>query len=135
VKQLRRHVAEWGEPADGLGEAAKGFDERFREAVANDLDMPTAVRIVNDLDRSADVSPGEKRALLVSWDHVLGLDLERDAREAWEPDEELRRLVADRDAARAAKDYATSDRIRDQLQAKGLEVMDTADGTKVRPRT
>jgi cysteinyl-tRNA synthetase len=81
------------------------------------------------------VSPGEKRALLVSWDHVLGLDLERDAREAWEPDEEVRRLVVDRDAARAAKDYATSDRIRDQLQAKGLEVMDTVDGTKVRPRT
>ena len=135
VKQLRRHVAEWGEAASDLGEAAGAFDARFREAVANDLDMPTAVRIVNDLDRSPDVPPGEKRALLASWDRVLGLDLERDARAGWEPSPEVRRLVQERDAARAAKEYATSDRIRDELQAMGLEVMDSPEGTKVRPRS
>ena len=135
VRQLRRHVAEWGEPAAELGGSAKGFDARFREAVANDLDMPTAVRVVNDLDRSGDVPPGEKRTLLVSWDHVLGLDFLREAEAAWEPDEEMRRLIAERDQARAAKDYTTSDRIRGELEAMGLEVMDTADGTKVRPRT
>ena len=42
--------------------------------------------------------------------------------------------MAERDSARADKDYATSDRIRDELAAMGLEVMDTAEGTKVRPR-
>jgi cysteinyl-tRNA synthetase len=40
----------------------------------------------------------------------------------------------ERDAARAAKDFATSDRLRDALVAMGLEVMDTAEGTKIRPR-
>ena len=47
--QVGRHVAEWGAPVDDLGPAAKEFDSRFREAVANDLDMPAAVRVVNDL--------------------------------------------------------------------------------------
>jgi cysteinyl-tRNA synthetase len=135
VKQLRRHVAEWGEAAAELGPAAKDADARFREAIANDLDMPTAVRVVNDLDRSTEIAPGEKRALASAWDRVLGLDLEREAEAGWEPDEEVRRLVADRDAARTAKDYASSDRLREQLQAMGLEVMDTPDGTKVRPRS
>ena len=37
-------------------------------------------------------------------------------------------LMTERDAARAAKDYATSDRIRDELSAMGLEVMDTPGG-------
>jgi cysteinyl-tRNA synthetase len=134
VKQLRRHVADWGEPSDTQGTAAKDFDARFREALANDLDMPSAVRAVNDLDRSADVPPGEKRALLASWDHVLGLDLEREARAGWTPTTEMQRLVAERDAARATKDYARSDALRDQLQGMDLEVMDTAEGTKVRPR-
>jgi cysteinyl-tRNA synthetase len=134
VKQLRRHVVEWGEPASDLGDAAKDFDARFREAVANDLDMPTAVRVVNDLDRSPDVPSGEKRALLASWDDVLGLDVERDAREAWKPGDDVLALVAERDAAREAKDYARSDQLRDELAAMGLEVMDTADGTRVRPR-
>jgi len=134
VKQLRRHVAEWGEPSDPEGDAAKDFDARFREALANDLDMPTAVRVVNDLDHSSDVPPGEKRALLASWDHVLGLDLEREARAEWKPTEEMRRRISERDAARDTKDYARSDELRDELQAMDLEVMDTPEGTKVRPR-
>jgi cysteinyl-tRNA synthetase len=134
VKQLRRHVAEWGPASDPLGPVSKDLDSRFREAVANDLDMPAAVKVVNDLDRSADVPPGEKRSLLASWDHVLGLDLEREARAGWEPTEEMRRLVAERDVARGSKDYVRSDELRDELQAMGLEVMDTAEGTRVRPR-
>ena len=43
-------------------------------------------------------------------------------------------MMARRDAARAGKDYVESDRLRDELAAMGLEVMDTPDGTKVRPR-
>jgi cysteinyl-tRNA synthetase len=135
VKQLRRHVAEWGPAADDLGPAGKELDSRFREAIADDLDLPAAVLVVNDLDRSSEVPPGEKRALLASWDHVLGLEVQRDAEAGWEPTAEISRLVAERDAARATKDYAVSDEIRDRLQEMGLEVMDTAEGTKVRPRT
>jgi cysteinyl-tRNA synthetase len=134
VKQLRRHVAEWGDPSTDLGGAAKDFGARFQAALADDLDMPSAVRVVNDLDHSTDVTTGEKRALLASWDQVLGLDLDREARAGWLPTEEMRRLVAERDLARASKDYVRSDELRDELQALGLEVMDAAEGTRVRPR-
>ena len=133
VKQLRKRMAEWA-PAADLGPSARGFDRRFREAIADDLDLPTAVKVVGELVPSSEVAGGEKYALLASWDRVLGLDLERDARERWEPTDEIVGLVAERDAARAAKDYARSDEIRDRLQAMGLEVMDSADGTRVRPR-
>ncbi len=134
VKQLRRRIAEWAPAVGELGDAAKAFDARFRQAVATDLHLPGAVATVNELVSAQDVPDGEKYALLASWDDVLGLDLEREALAAWEPDETMRALVAERDAARAAKDYATSDRIRDELSAMGLEVMDTPEGTKVRPR-
>jgi cysteinyl-tRNA synthetase len=134
VKQLRRRMAEWSPAASELGPAAKVFDARFREALANDLHLPGAVVIVNDLDHAAEVPPGEKYALLASWDDVLGLDIEREARSEWAPSSETVALMADRDSARSAKDFATSDRIRDELSAMGLEVMDTAEGTKVRPR-
>jgi cysteinyl-tRNA synthetase len=134
VKQLRRHMAEWAPAAPELDSAARAFDARFREAIADDLDLPTGVRVMNELDRSPDVKAGEKYALLASWDAVLGLDLEREARTAWEPTDEMRALMVEYDAARAAKDYATSDELRHRLGAMGLEVMDTADGTRVRPR-
>jgi cysteinyl-tRNA synthetase len=134
VRQLRRHLAEWGPPARELGPVGKEFESRFREAVASDLDMPAAVRAVNDLDHSGDVTSGEKRNLLGTWDRVLGLDVQREAEAGWEPTEEMRRLIAERDAARASRDYARSDELREELQGMGLEVMDTSEGTRVRPR-
>ena len=133
VRHLRRRYAAWGEPATELGEAANGFDARFREEIANDLHMPGAVAVVNELASSADVPDPEKAALLASWDLVLGIDVGREARATWEPTDEMRELMSERDAARAAKDYATSDRLRDELAALGVEVMDTASGTEVRP--
>jgi cysteinyl-tRNA synthetase len=83
---------------------------------------------------TAPVPDAEKVDLMTSWDHVLGLDLGRLAREAFEPSQDALALIAERDEARAAKDFARSDEIRDRLQAMGLEVMDTPEGTKVRPR-
>jgi cysteinyl-tRNA synthetase len=102
--------------------------------VSNDLHLPGAVAVVNELDHAAEVPGGEKYAVLASWDNVLGLDLEREAKAGWEPDDSMLALMAERDAARASKDYAASDRLREDLAAMGLEVMDTAEGTKVRPR-
>jgi cysteinyl-tRNA synthetase len=131
--ELRRRMAEWGPAADALTDAARAYDARFRDAVADDLDMPRALVVLHEVV-SSDLAGDQKAALLGSWDRVLGLDLERDVREAWEPSDEVRTLVADRDAARAAKDYARSDEIRDRLQKMGLEVMDTPEGTRVRPR-
>src|SRR5437764_3614406 len=59
VKQPRRHVAEWGRTATELGGSAGTYDRRFREALAEDLDLPAAVRVVNELDRSAEVPSTE----------------------------------------------------------------------------
>jgi cysteinyl-tRNA synthetase len=132
---LRRRMLDWSGEArpDALSEAGAGFDQRFRDAVSDDLDLPAAMVVLNELIGSPEVAGGEKYSLLASWDAVLGLDLERLAREAWEPSEEIRELVRKRDEARARKDYAASDTIRKQLLDIGLEVMDTAEGTKVRP--
>ena len=134
VKQLRRRMPGWGSAASDLGETARAYDARFRTAVATDLDMPAAVVVVNEVVGANDVSDGEKYALLASWDAVLGLDLEREATSGWTPTDEMRAMVTARDAAREAKDYAESDRLRDELAAMGLEVMDSPDGTTVRPR-
>jgi cysteinyl-tRNA synthetase len=90
--------------------------------------------VLNETAGSA-IPEAQKYGLFASWDAILGLDLERDAREGFEPTEEMLALVAERDAARAAKDFATSDRIRQRLQDLGLEVMDSAEGTQIRRRT
>jgi cysteinyl-tRNA synthetase len=133
LTELRRKVADWGPASSDRSEAARSLDVRFREAVADNLDLPRA-RVVLNETVSAPVPDGEKVDLMTSWDQLLGLDLGRLAREAFEPSEEALALIAERDEARAAKDFARSDELRDRLQAMGLEVMDTSEGTKVRPR-
>ena len=45
-------------------------------------------------------------------------------------DEEVNRLIEERNKARAAKDYATADKIRDDLKALGIQIKDTKDGTE-----
>jgi cysteinyl-tRNA synthetase len=133
LADLRRKMGGWTAGTEERSEAATALDERFRAAVADDLDLPRALVVLNETVGSA-VPDAEKYGMLASWDRILGLDLERDAREGWEPTEEVLALVAERDAARAAKDFATSDAIRERLQAMGLEVMDSAEGTRVRPK-
>ena len=133
LTELRRRMADWAPAADERSDAGQGLDARFRAAVADDLDLPRALVVLNETV-SAAIQDGEKYALLAAWDALLGLDLERDARTRWEAPQEVLALIAERDAARAAKDFARSDEIRDRLQAMRLEVMDTPEGTKVRPR-
>jgi cysteinyl-tRNA synthetase len=133
LRRLRDRMADWkDEPRDGLSPEAKELDRRFREAVADDLDMPEAVKVLNEAV-TAPLPDGERYALLASWDQVLGLDLERLAREGFEVPDHVRALVAERDAAREAGEYERSDELRTRLTEMGWEVMDTSQGTRIRP--
>jgi cysteinyl-tRNA synthetase len=134
---LRQRMADWASDTlnDRPDPAATGdLDARFRGAIADDLDFPRALVVLNDLVASPDVSPSGKYAQAREWDAVLGLDLDRLVREGLEPPEDVLALVRARDEARVARDYTTSDAIREQLTAMGYEVMDARGGTKVRRR-
>jgi cysteinyl-tRNA synthetase len=131
---LRQRMQEWSK-ADGSeasSPAGEDLDRRFRDALAEDLGLPHALVVLNEAAGS-DVPDAEKLRLLRSWDQVLGFDLDRLV--SWEPTREVQELVRERDEARKTGDYARSDAIRDQLTSMGLEVMDTPEGTKVRPRS
>ncbi len=135
---IRRRMVDWASDEERSGPptgTVELFDRRFRDAVADDLDLPHALVILNELVSDPEVGPREKHELIRSWDQVLGLDLDRLVREGSELPPEVLDLVRRRDAARDAKDYAASDAIRDQLTEMGYEVMDTPDGTKVRRRS
>jgi cysteinyl-tRNA synthetase len=139
LAHLRRRMAEWSTEGSSespglLSGPGQDLDRRFREAIADDLDLPLAMVVLGEAVSSAQLAASEKYALLSSWDSVLGLDLERSALEAWQPTPEMLELVQQRDQARKDKDFAAADRLRDELTAMGLEVMDTPEGTRIRPR-
>src|SRR5438270_12322182 len=125
VRQLRDRVSEWSAAPDG---PRADFDERFRAAIADDLDLPAAMALVSELIRS-DLAPGAKARLLIEWDRVLGLDLARSPEREALPDGAAA-LLSSREKARVAKDFATADRLRDELAAMGVAVPDTPGGQR-----
>src|SRR5579864_2417274 len=129
LRQLRERARDWAAQPPGDREGAfEAWDARFKAALANDLNLPGGMALIAELTR-AEVPPAVKAGLLRSWDRVLGLDLDRRAPDRALPDGAARLLEA-REKARAAKDFATSDRLRDELAALGVQVVDTVDGQR-----
>ncbi|HEV2476156.1 MAG TPA: cysteine--tRNA ligase, partial [Candidatus Dormibacteraeota bacterium] len=118
LRQLREKVGEWSR-ARGSVDAA--WDARFREAIADDLDFPRAMAMVAELTRSQ-LNPGAKAATLIAWDRVLGLDLDRTEGRVL-PDG-AQELIAEREKARAARDFARADQLREELRSLGVSVAD-----------
>jgi cysteinyl-tRNA synthetase len=129
----RRH--EFGVPASELGEAARSYDERFDAAVSDDLDTPSAIALLQGLVSDESVPPGERAALMDSWDEVFGLQLAESAAQMGEaePDAEVNELARQRDEARARKDWAAADELRDEIERRGYTVRDSHEGTRVAP--
>jgi cysteinyl-tRNA synthetase len=81
----------------------------------------------------SDADPAMKSATLIKMDEVLGLGLAAVIGKPLEVPPEVMKLVHAREAARKAKDWKESDRLRDEIAAKGFVVEDAAGGGKVRP--
>jgi cysteinyl-tRNA synthetase len=123
-----------GLPAAPLSAAGRELHDRFLAAVDDDLDMPTALAVTREVLR-APLSEDERRWLILDADAVLGLDLDRvwDEHPVAVAPREVQALLADRTAARDARDFARADAIRDELAALGWDVVDAPDGSTLRP--
>ena len=91
---------------------------------------------LRQLEKDPEVSDGAKFATFSAVDSLLGLDLIRDVGRAprvAEVSDDAQDLLDRRAAARAAKDWAQSDELRDALAAIGLVVKDTPEGQQVLP--
>ena len=105
---------------------------RFDAAISDDLNTPIALTLIEDAAAMKKIDAGQKRAALEVMDRVLGLeiltlsrtDLRIRPKAATMSEAEIDNALARRKAARAAKDFATSDALRDKLVAAGIEVMD-----------
>jgi cysteinyl-tRNA synthetase len=121
-------------PVDSARTAAAR--ERFRDALRDDLNAPRALAVAFEVLRSDELSPAERWSLLRDFDRVLGLDLERaePAAAISESDPEIDALVAAREAARKARDFARADALRAELTARGILLEDTPSGPRWRRR-
>jgi cysteinyl-tRNA synthetase len=133
VDRVREFVRRLDPQAEAPG--IDEYAERFFDALADDFNTPQARAVLFDwvaegnrrMDAGERLGPGRLAELL--W--ALGLEsiLELGAEE--EAPEELRRLLSERDAARAERDFTRADELRDLIAAEGWEVRDTSDGGRL----
>lgn len=111
------------------------YEKRFIEAMDDDLNTPKAMAAVFDLcrqvnrgrDNGVDVSDAVESVRKLTG--VLGITLEAPPRKAGLTDEEVEALVQQRKDARADKRWDVADAVRNQLDAAGISISDSADGT------
>ena len=111
-------------------EVLQDFENRFLEAINDDLNMPVAMSVVWEVVKYPKKSK-QLRDVLLKFDQVLGFDLAHYEPKEEELPQEILEIVRQRDEARQNKNWAESDRIRDVLMEKGYTVKDTKEGTVV----
>ncbi len=109
--------------------------QAFLEAINDDLNIPQALGVTWEFVRSHQ-NPSDKLAVLFDFDRVFGLKLsEVRPEEPVEVPAEVRELVAQREAARKARNFQEADALRAKIAAMGYEVIDTPQGPKIKKRS
>jgi cysteinyl-tRNA synthetase len=114
-------------------------EEEFKKALKDDLNMPIALSVLFSFTREVNkyIAQGltiqeakEVLNLLFDFDKVLGLELAKVC--ATTGNEEVDKLLAERDIARADKDWVGADKLRDDIKKLGFDVEDTPNGQTLR---
>jgi cysteinyl-tRNA synthetase len=125
-KHLRNQVSDLGLKE---GVIDKDFKEKFLEVINNDLNIPRALAIVQELLKSA-LSNEEKLATVLDFDKVLGLNLS-EAHKKEELPEEIKKLVIAREKTREENNFKESDKLRAEIENRGYIVEDSKEGMRV----
>jgi cysteinyl-tRNA synthetase len=129
LQRLRLATDSWGPPDRADAE----YMQRFTEQINDDLNLPQAMAVTWDMVRS-DLPAATKKATLLQFDRVLGLQLTK-----WQPPEAavpeaLMTLVQQRQQARAEKRWKDADALREQINVAGYEIEDRPEGPRVHSR-
>lgn len=129
------------EASEELKQAIDATEQKFVAAMDDDFNVQNALTAIYDLlpvvNANANSEQADKAELqrfvekFRSWLLVFGVDTAKlCAKNTGSNDDEINALVKKRDEARANKDWATSDKIRDQLKEMGITIQDTPQGTR-----
>jgi cysteinyl-tRNA synthetase len=124
-RHLKQEVVHLGEET---GDVSEYWERQFHVFINSDLGTPNAMSVVWNLLNDRSIDNKVKKATINKFDQVLSLGL-AEAKNSSLDDKE-KELIDQRQQARAAKDWAKADELRAELAGRGVEIEDTANGSK-----
>ena len=134
LNNLREVVREWDHKQNTPGVKSPntpGVEEKFRDALNNDLNTPQALAVMWEMIRS-DYPTSAKAEVLLKMDKILGLGLEEYIGKKLEIPAKVMELAEKRENARKSGDFKKSDEIRKRIKKMGFEIEDTTSGPKIK---
>ena len=107
------------------------YNDKFCSALGSDLNTSLMLTIVYDVLKDENLTDSTKKKLVSSFDQVLSLDLMDEEKK--NIDSSLEKMILskieERASAKKQKDFSKADKIRDDLLAQGIRLIDTREGT------
>lgn len=123
LKKLTEHIDE------EVGSVNKDYQECFKDFITQDLDTPRALALAWEVVKDTSISSTDKTATLLDFDRVFGLGLATHKKE--KVPTHINALANTREEARGKKDWAKSDKIREEINSLGWVVEDTEKGPRI----
>ena len=108
----------------------EGAKKMFVDIISDDFNSPNAIAFMWDILRENKLNDAEKYELVLDFDKVFGLDLDKG--DEIKIPHHVKKLVEEREAARKGKDWKKSDELRKKINKEGYSIDDTKDGTRVK---
>lgn len=129
LKKLRNRIANLSNDGEVNQEQFTSYNDKFIACISDDLNTANAVTVLYEMLKDENVNNSTKLELVKNFDQVFALNLIGEAK-VHEDDAIILKLIEDRNNAKKNKDFALADSIRDDLLKKGIELIDTREGTK-----
>ncbi len=114
-----------------VGVVDSKYKNKFTKAINDDLDTPKALAIVWEILKDTSLSNESKKATILDFDKVLGLELDVKRQEEEIP-KEIEKLLDERKKAKENKDWSKADEIREKVKNLGFEIIDTNSEQKLK---
>lgn len=134
-KKLKQKISNLTSEGDLQKESFDKYVTTFKDALANDINTSLALTILYDVLKDGELNGKTKLTLIEDFDKVLSLGLMQKEEKTSKNEElgidagELATLIEKRAQAKKNRDFATADKIRDDLLSHGIRLVDTKDGT------
>ncbi len=128
--KLKNKTSKLENDGDINNEMLISYENRFKNAISNDLNTSSMLTLVFEVLKDNKLNESTKKEIIISYDKVLSLDLLKDKEKNNNIDEDyINKKISERKEAKENKNYSLADQIRDELESKGIKLIDTKEGT------